>query len=69
MEHNNDIQLANNEIMNQSEVADYLNVSRTTIWHLQKKFKIPFMMVGGRPKFPKSAIDKWISDSTISAKR
>jgi excisionase family DNA binding protein len=52
------------EIMTLSEVAQYLRVTRQTIYnHLWKK-QIPGYRVGRHWRFKKSEIDKWLSTQT-----
>jgi excisionase family DNA binding protein len=49
------------EIMTPSEVAEYLSVHVRTIYRLAKKGEIPGRKVGGRWRFKKDVLDKWLS--------
>jgi excisionase family DNA binding protein len=50
------------EVMNVSEVAEYLRVAPATIYRLAQAGKIPCGKVGRAWRFRKEAIDLWISD-------
>ena len=42
-----------------SEVADYLHVSRSTIFRLLKRNELPAFMVGSDWRFDVEEIDRW----------
>jgi excisionase family DNA binding protein len=48
------------EFMTLSEVADYLRVTRKTVYRLLGKRKIPATLVGSRWRFERSAIEDWL---------
>lgn len=54
---------------NTQEVADYIGVSKWTIYDLVTERRIPFIPVGkGRNyRFDVTAIDEWMSKKTIKA--
>jgi excisionase family DNA binding protein len=49
------------EVMNVSEVAEYLRVAPATIYRLAQKGQIPCGRVGRTWRFHKEAIDRWIA--------
>jgi excisionase family DNA binding protein len=50
------------QVMNVSEVADYLRVAPATIYRLAQAGKIPCGKVGRAWRFRKETIDRWISE-------
>ena len=54
-------------IMTATEVAEYLKVSRETIYIWAGKEKIPFFRIGIHLRFYRDAIDKWMTDRTTEA--
>lgn len=48
------------DIMTLDEVRKYLKVSRSTIYHLAEKGKIPASKVGRAWRFKKDSIDDWL---------
>jgi excisionase family DNA binding protein len=54
------------QIMNVHELADYLRVSRATIYRLAQAGKIPCGKVGRTWRFRKETIDSWISEQPNS---
>jgi len=49
------------EIMTPEELAEYLRVSRQTIYNLLWRGEIPGMKVGTHWRLKKSDVEKWIS--------
>jgi len=47
------------EILTAGELADYLRVSRTTIYRLVKARKIPAFKIGSDYRFTREQIDEW----------
>jgi len=47
-------------IITLKEVANYLDVSRMTIYRFIKKGKIPVSRVGNQYRFRKAKIDEWL---------
>lgn len=52
------------EMMNTTEVAEYLRVTERTIYDLLKDKKIPCSRVTGKWLFPKKLIDRWVAQNT-----
>jgi excisionase family DNA binding protein len=50
--------------MTVQEVADYLHVSHDLIYRLAQKGKIPASKVGGRWRFKKEKIDRWMEEQS-----
>ncbi len=50
-----------NDILSLNELAEYLRVSKSTLYQLSEGGKIPSFKVGKQLRFRKNAIDKWIS--------
>ena len=50
-----------NDIFSLNELAEYLRVSKSTIYQLSEAGKIPSFKVGKQLRFRKKAIDKWIA--------
>lgn len=44
------------------EAADYIGVSKDTIYDLSRKKKIPCVRVGKRILFRREALDKWMDE-------
>jgi len=44
------------------ELADYLQVSKSKLYRMTKKGKIPASRIGGSWRFKKSRIDRWIDE-------
>ena len=51
-------------IMTATEVADYLNVHKGTIYRMARIGKIPAFKIGDDWRFDKDAIDKWTTGRT-----
>ncbi len=49
------------EILTPREAAEYLSVHVRTIYRLAKNGEIPGRKVGGRWRFKKDVLDKWLS--------
>lgn len=50
----------NAEIMNIEQLAEYLDISRSTLYKLAQDGKLPGQKVGRRWRFHKDAIDEWL---------
>ena len=48
------------EIMSIEQLADYLKVSRSTLYKLAQDGRLPGQKVGKRWRFHKKAIDDWL---------
>ncbi|MEI6388683.1 MAG: helix-turn-helix domain-containing protein [Spirochaetota bacterium] len=51
------------EIMDVDEVSAYLNVSKSTVYHLSAAGNIPVSRIGARLAFMKANIDEWLKAS------
>ncbi len=49
------------EIMSIEQLADYLKVSRSTLYKLAQDGRLPGQKVGKRWRFLRTAIDDWLS--------
>ncbi|NLU20817.1 MAG: helix-turn-helix domain-containing protein [Phycisphaerae bacterium] len=49
-----------NEIMTMDELAEYLKISKSTLYKLAVENKIPGTKIGKRWRFHKDAIDEWV---------
>jgi excisionase family DNA binding protein len=56
------------ELMTVEEVADYLRVTKKTIYRLLEGGKIPATKVGRQWRFEKAAIDEWLRGNSIGGK-
>jgi len=56
------------QLMTLQEVADYLRVTRKTVYRLLEGGKIPAAKVGRQWRFDRAAIDKWLSEKSVSLK-
>ena len=56
------------ELMTVQEVADYLQVTKKTIYRLLRRGSIPAVKVGSSWRFEKASIDKWLHRSSVGAK-
>jgi len=52
------------EIMTMDELADYLKISKSTLYKLAVENKLPGAKIGKRWRFHKDAIDDWIKGQT-----
>lgn len=48
------------EIMTIDELAEYLKISKSTLYKLAVESKIPGTKIGKRWRFHKDAIDEWV---------
>jgi excisionase family DNA binding protein len=55
-------------LMTVGEVADYLRVTKKTIYRLLVRGKIPATKVGNQWRFSQSAIDKWLQRNAVRIK-
>ena len=56
------------ELMTVGEVADYLRVTKTTIYRLLKRRDIPATKVGRGWRFEKTMIDEWLHRNLVGTK-
>lgn len=55
------------EIMNVSELAEYIGVSRSKIYKMIKEKKVPASKIGRQYKFSKQVIDSWLKENIITS--
>ena len=48
------------EIMTMDELAEYLKISKSTLYKLAVENKLPGTKIGKRWRFHKEAIDRWV---------
>lgn len=48
------------EIMTMDELAEYLKISKSTLYKLAVESKLPGTKIGKRWRFHKDAIDEWV---------
>ena len=48
-------------IMTIAELAGYLKLSKSTLYHLTRAGKVPGVKVGRHWRFHRDAIDRWVS--------
>jgi excisionase family DNA binding protein len=53
------------ELMTLGEVADYLRVTKTTVYRLLRQGQIPANKVGRQWRFDKTSIDEWLHRSSV----
>jgi len=56
------------KLMTVSEVADYLRVTKKTIYRLLMRGKIPATKVGNQWRFAQRSIDGWLQRNSVKAK-
>jgi PTS system nitrogen regulatory IIA component len=56
--------MMSNELMTIEDLADYLKVTRRTIYDWLKHNKIPAIKLVGQWRFKRDKIDAWIDSST-----
>lgn len=50
------------------DVCRQLGVSRTTLYHWMRAGVLPYVQLGGRRRFRRSDLDRWIAAQTVSAR-
>ncbi len=55
------------QLMTLQEIADYLRVTKKTIYRLLRQGKIPAIKVGHQWRFDKASIDEWLQQSSVAA--
>jgi excisionase family DNA binding protein len=53
------------DIMTIEELAAYLQIGKKTIWTHYTKGDMPVVRLGGKIRFLKSSIDKWIESKEV----
>ncbi|MCX5712023.1 MAG: helix-turn-helix domain-containing protein [Candidatus Omnitrophica bacterium] len=57
--------MINNNLMTMEDLADYLKVSRRTIYEWLKGNKIPAVKLIGQWRFKKDKIDAWLEHRSL----
>lgn len=52
------------EILTVAEVADYLQISRVTLYKLLKNHQLPAFRLGSDWRFRRAAIETWITEQS-----
>ena len=52
-----------NEIMTMDELAEYLKISKSTLYKLAQEGKLPGQKVGRHWRFRKKAVDRWLEQN------
>ena len=50
------------EVMTLDELAEYLKISKSTLYKLAQQGKLPGQKVGKRWRFHKTVIDRWLGE-------
>lgn len=53
---------ATGDVLTIDELADYLRISRSTLYKLAQEGRVPCQKVGRHWRFRKQAIDLWLGD-------
>lgn len=56
--------MINNELMTMEDLAEYLKVTRRTIYDWLKHNKIPALKLVGQWRFKKNKIDEWLEEQS-----
>ena len=51
------------DVLTIDELANYLRISRSTLYKLAQEGRVPCQKVGRHWRFPKEAIDRWLGQS------
>lgn len=49
------------------EISQYLNISKSTLYKLSQRKKIPSVKIGKQLRFRKSSIDNWLTEKELGA--
>lgn len=52
-----------------SEVCELLSVSRSTLYQMIGRRQVPVVHIGRSVRFPGEALDEWIKDKSLEARR
>ena len=55
-----------NKLLTPDQLADFLNISKTTVYRLIDSRKIPFYKIGGSIRFDKKDIMNYLQESKIN---
>ena len=51
------------------ELAEYLKLSKSTLYHLARRGDVPGQKIGRHWRFHKAAIDRWLGTRASSARK
>lgn len=54
------------DVMTMDELAEYLKISKSTLYKLAQENKLPGQKIGKRWRFHKDAVDDWLKTSPVS---
>ena len=57
------MELKDKEILNESDLMEFLGVSRTTLWKLRRERNLPYGRVGREYRYLKTDIIRWLKES------
>lgn len=60
---------SSNDIMTIDELAEYLKISKSTLYKLAVENKVPGQKIGKRWRFRKVAIDRWLDEKPRARKK
>lgn len=55
--------------MTADEVAEYLGVSRSSIYKMVQAGEMPYTKLGSMLRFPKLLLDRWLADHAVQPER
>ena len=54
------------EVMDVAGVAEYLGLSPSTVYDKVRDRQMPYVRLGNLLRFPRVAVDRWLTESTVS---
>jgi excisionase family DNA binding protein len=54
------------DVMTMDELAEYLKISKSTLYKLAVENKLPGQKIGKRWRFHREAVDDWLKTSPVS---
>jgi excisionase family DNA binding protein len=55
------------KLMTVAEVAEYLRISRASVYRLVRSRQLPVSSVGRQLRFRRDSIDRWLQDKEMSS--
>lgn len=55
-----------NNKMTEQDAANYLQISRSTLWRLRKDSKLPYLKIGARRVYEQEQLDAYINSCRIN---
>jgi excisionase family DNA binding protein len=56
-------------VMTIDELADYLKISKSTLYHLVRRGEVPGTKIGRHWRFKREAIDRWLEYGSPGGRR